>query len=278
MFGRPKLELKTPDQIRAMRESGLVVAATLAAVQEAAAPGITTAELNDVAAKTIAEAGGNPSFLNYGQPPYPGVICVSINHEIVHGLPGERVLLAGDLVSVDCGVNMNGWHGDSARSFIVAPERGDSSEVESRQALSEATYEALWSGIAALDSARILRDVSGAIEDSVDESRYGLVEEYTGHGIGSQLHMPPEVLNYRTSERGPKIKPGLCLAIEPMLTSGSAETEVAPDEWTVVTEDGSDAAHWEHTVAVTEAGLWVLTSPDGGKAELAERGVDVCPW
>lgn len=278
MFWRPKIELKTPDQIRAMRKSGLVVAEALAAVERAAAPGMTTAQLNQIAAESIKEQGAEPSFLNYGEPPYPGVICTSVNQAIVHGLPSEQVLTVGDLISIDCGANIDGWHGDSARSFILRPEQSSSDAIAARQALSDATYEALWSGIAALASAKVLRDVSGAIEDSVDEDRFAIVEEYTGHGIGSQMHMPPEVMNYRTSERGPKIKPGLCIAIEPMLTAGSCETKVADDEWTVVTEDGSDAAHWEHTVAVTEDGLWVLTSPDGGKSELEKRGISVCPW
>lgn len=278
VFWRPKIELKTPDQIRAMRTSGLVVAEALAAVERVAAPGMTTAELNQVAAESIKAQGAEPSFLNYGEPPYPGVICTSVNEAIVHGLPSQQVLVAGDLISIDCGANIGGWHGDSARTFVLRPDTAPSELVSARQALSEATHEALWSGIAALASAKVLRDVSGAIEDSVDEDRFAIVEEYTGHGIGSQMHMPPEVLNYRTSERGPKIKPGLCIAIEPMLTAGSCETKVADDEWTVVTEDGSDAAHWEHTVAVTGDGLWVLTSPDGGKAELERRGVAVCPW
>ena len=278
MLGRDRIEYKTPEQIRLMRRAGLVVAQALEAVRAAARPGVTTAELDAVAAEVIAAAGATPSFLGYQG--YPAVLCVSVNDEIVHGIPGERVVEDGDVVSVDCGAIVEGWHGDSAFSMVVG--EGDRLDHE----LVETTREAMWAGIAALATADRLSAVGHAVEDTVDLAlaegrnggrRYGVVEEYVGHGIGSAMHQPPEVLNYRSRDRGPRLRPGMCLAIEPMLVRGERHTQVLEDDWTVVTADGSRAAHWEHTVAVTESGLWVLTAPDGGAAELAARGASVAP-
>jgi methionyl aminopeptidase len=277
MFGQERIELKTPDQVRVMRRAGLVVADALAAVREQARPGMTTADLDAVAAAVIAAAGATPSFLGYDG--YPATVCVSVNDEVVHGIPGPRVLEPGDIVSVDCGAIVDGWHGDSALT-IVLPD-ADPADV----ALSEATERAMWAGIAALASADRLGAVGDAVEDVVDASdsglnggaRYGVVEEYVGHGIGTAMHQPPDVLNYRTRARGARVRPGLCVAVEPMLTRGTHATQVLDDDWTVVTDDGSRAAHWEHTVAVLESGIWVLTERDGGAARLRELGVTVAP-
>lgn len=275
MFGRERIEYKTHDQVRSMRSAGLVVARALETVREAVRPGMTTADLDALAAAVIADAGATPSFLGYEG--YPASLCVSVNDEVVHGIPGPRELRPGDIVSVDCGAIVDGWHGDSAVSFVLG-------EGEPRdEALVEATRRAMWAGIAALATSERLGDVGAAIEESVrvsgesDGVSYGIVEEYVGHGIGSAMHQPPDVPNYRTREKGPRLRPGMCLAIEPMLTLGDRFTEVCEDDWTVVTDDGARAAHWEHSVAILDEGIWVLTAPDGGAAELAELGVRVAP-
>ena len=272
-FGRDKIELKTPDQIRLMRRAGLVVADALADARAVARPGVTTAELDAAAAAVIARAGATPSFLGYYD--YPATICTSVNDEVVHGIPGDRVLEAGDLVSIDCGAIVEGWHGDSAFSLVL--DDADPADL----ALSAVTERAMWDGIAALWAGDGLADrlnvVGNAVEDAVDASGvgYGIVEEYVGHGIGTQMHLPPDVLNYRVRDRLPRLRPGMCLAVEPMITRGTIATETLADEWTVITADGSRAAHWEHTVALFEDGLWVLTAADGGAAELGARGVPV---
>ena len=275
MFGRERIEYKTPEQVRVMRQAGLVVARALATVRASVRPGMTTGDLDELAAAVIADAGATPSFLGYEG--YPASLCVSVNDEVVHGIPGRRELRAGDVVSVDCGAIVDGWHGDSAMSLVL----GDADPADA--ALVEATRRAMWDGIAALATGERLGDVGVAIEDSVrasgerDGVAYGIVEEYVGHGIGSAMHQPPDVLNYRARERGPRLRPGMCLAIEPMVTRGERFTQVCEDDWTVVTDDGSRAAHWEHSVAVLEEGIWVLTAEDGGAEELAARGVRVAP-
>lgn len=272
-----RLELKSDEQISKMRAAGLVVAEALEVVKKKAAPGVTTKELADAAAEAIAAVGATPSFLGYGEPPFPAVVCLSVNDEIVHGVPGDRVLQAGDIVSADCGAIVDGWHGDAAMSVVIP---GDDSDVaKERQQLSDVTHEALWSGIAAMSSAVDLNDIGGAIEDTIDDSGLGyeIVEDYTGHGIGTQMHMEPEVFNYRVEGDVAKVETGLVIAIEPMVVTGDVDTKVLSDEWTVSTQDGSSAAHWEHTVAVTSKGLWVLTAKDGGKAELEARGVTYGP-
>ncbi len=277
MLGRDRIEYKTVEQVRAMRRAGLVVADALDAVRAAAVPGATTGDLDEVAREVIAAAGATPSFLGYHG--YPAVLCVSVNDEVVHGIPGSRVLAQGDVVSVDCGAVVDGWHGDSAFSTVVG-EATDPADLE----LVETTEAAMWAGIAALATGGRLSAVGEAVEEVVDLAvaagknrgeRYGIVEEYVGHGIGSAMHQPPEVLNYRARDRGPRLKAGMCLAIEPMLTRGSRHTQVLEDDWTVVTSDGSRAAHWEHTVAILPEGIWVLTARDGGAEALAARGVSV---
>jgi methionyl aminopeptidase len=191
----------------------------------------------------------------------------------VHGIPGPRVLKAGDIVSVDCGAIVDGWHGDAAFSLVL-PEADPDDVV-----LVDMTERALWAGIAALATGERLGAVGDAVQGVVEESgaSYGIVREYVGHGIGTAMHQPPEVLNYRARDKGPRLRPGLCVAIEPMVTRGSRITRVLADDWTVVTTDGSRAAHWEHTVAIRDEGIWVLTAPDGGAERLAQLGVSTAP-
>jgi methionyl aminopeptidase len=276
VFGREKIEYKTPDQVRLMRRAGLVVAQALAAVAAAARPGVTTAELDAIGADVIRAAGATPSFLGYDG--YPATLCVSVNDEIVHGIPGDRMLEPGDVVSVDCGAIVEGWHGDSAMTVVLAG--GDPLDIE----LMDTTEDAMWAGVAALATSDRLGGVGDAVEDVVDAAQaaganrsvpYGVIEEYVGHGIGTAMHQPPDVLNYRTRGRGPRLKPGMCLAVEPMLVRGSNRTRELADGWTVVADDGSRAAHWEHTVAIGPDGIWVLTALDGGVQRLAELGVVV---
>lgn len=260
-----------------MRRAGLVVAEVHTALKDAAAPGVTTGELDQLARDVLARHRAGSSFLNYGAqwgyPPYPGVTCISVNEEVVHGIPGSRVLNEGDLVSVDFGAIIEGWHGDAALTFGV----GALSQEDA--VLSDVTREALWAGIAAATLGGRVTDISHAIERSVRSQprRYGILKDYTGHGIGSSMHQSPDVPNHGRPRRGPTIVEGLALAIEPMLTLGSSVGVTLDDEWTVVTADGSRAAHWEHTITVTDRGVWVLTAPDGGEAELAARGVPFGP-
>jgi methionyl aminopeptidase len=269
---RENIQLKTPDQLRSMRKAGLVVAAGLAAVAEAARPGVSTAELDLIARRVLAEAGAVSSFLGYsGPPPFPAVLCSSRNARVVHGIPSpDDVLADGDLLSLDFGAIVDGWHGDAAVTVAVG-EVG----FEAR-ALSQACRDALWDGIAAARVGGRLTDISNAIQTSVRSSGgYGIVAGYGGHGIGTAMHMDPHVPNYGRAGKGPRLVGGMTLAIEPMITLGSAETRELADNWTVETIDGSLAAHWEHTVALLPDGLWVLTAEDGGRAELTARGAPV---
>lgn len=279
MRGRDRIQYKTPGQVRLMRAAGLVVADALDACRAALAPGLTTADLDRIAHQVIVGAGAVPSFLDYGHPPYPATLCVSVNDEVVHGIPGAKVLAAGDVVSVDCGAILQGWHGDSAFTAVVpgTPEQPDPRTEEERAAddgLVAVTEQALWHGIAAIVAGDRLNAVGAAVEDVVGD-RYGLVEEYGGHGIGTEMHQEPHVLNYRTRDRGPRLRPGICLAIEPMLTLGDPATRTLADDWTVATVDGRRAAHWEHSVALLDDGLWVLTARDGGVEALGALGAKI---
>jgi methionyl aminopeptidase len=254
------VEMKTPGQIEAMRAAGLVVAATLAAVTEAARPGVSTADLDEVAESTIRDAGAVPSFLGYQG--FPASICTSVNEQVVHGIPArEQVLADGDLVSVDCGAILEGWHGDAAVTLLVGtPAAGD-------EELSAACRAAMEAGIATLVPGGRLGDVGHAIEEEArrragaDGREYGIVADYGGHGIGTSMHMEPFVPNLGRAGSGMRLRTGMVLAIEPMLTGGTDETTELEDGWTVVTADGSRAAHWEHSVAVTDDGPRVLTAP-----------------
>jgi methionyl aminopeptidase len=264
------IEVKSPAQLAIMREAGLVTAATLRAVADAVEPGISTAELDAVAEREIRATGAVPSFKGYFG--FPATICTSVNDQIVHGIPSqEQVLRDGDVLSVDCGAIVRGWHGDSALTLRVgtAGQRGSHTEEE-LAGLLHACELALWHGLAQAVPGRRLTDISHAVEQAARRAgRYGIVREYTGHGIGTRMHMDPPVPNYGRAGRGPVLVPGMALAIEPMLVLGSPQTAVLPDDWTVVTADGSWATHFEHTVAVTEDGPVVLTAEDGGEAGFA---------
>jgi methionyl aminopeptidase len=264
---RDEIQIKSIEQFRLMRRAGLVVADALVAMREAAQPGVSTLDLDGIARKVLADAGATSSFLDYHG--YPAVICASVNDRVVHGIPSADELLAeGDLISIDFGAIVEGWHGDSAISVeigTVEPAVHD---------LSEACRDSMWDGLAKAQVGRRLSDISHAVETSVRRSgRFGIVTGYGGHGIGTEMHMDPHVLNHGRAGRGPTLEAGMALAIEPMLTLGRRDTRELPDGWTVVTADGSMAAHWEHTVAILEDGPWVLTAHDGGRAELAARGV-----
>ncbi|HAJ17382.1 MAG TPA: type I methionyl aminopeptidase, partial [Microbacterium sp.] len=265
---------KTPAQLRAMVEPGLITAAALDAVRALAAPGVTTLELDAAASAVITGRGARSNFqLVRG---YRHTVCASVNEQVVHGIPGDYVLQPGDILSVDAGAEYHGWNGDSAFTVVLPdPERPDL--VAARQRLSDVTRGSLWAGVAALASASHVGEVGAAIEGYVEanapEGGYGILRDYIGHGIGRKMHEAPPVFNYRTSDPGAEVRPGLVLAIEPMVVAGDQATFVEDDDWTVSTVDGTDGSHWEHSVAVHDGGIWVLTAPDGGAAELAPFGV-----
>lgn len=281
-FGRG-VETKSTDQLLAMRAAGLVVGETLAMLGERLTPGMTTGELDALATEHIRSRGMRPNFSEV--PGYRHTLCVSVNEEIVHGIPGERVLREGDLVSIDAGCYLpddpsaersGGWHGDAARTFVVG---GDAAARPEDLDLVAVTADSMWAGAAAMADGARLNDIGAAIEDLIEERAderdrtFGIIEEYVGHGIGRAMHMDPQVPNYRVRGKGPRLTPGVTLAIEPMVTLGSAANHVLGDDWTVVASDGSRAAHWENTVALTEHGVWVLTEVDGGRARLEALGV-----
>lgn len=264
MIGLPGLRKRkvvaqrSAGELDAMAVAGALVASALRAVQAAAKPGVSTLELDQVAEAVIRDGGGTPSFLGYHG--FPASICASVNDRVVHGIPSAgEILAAGDLVSIDCGAIVEGWHGDSAVTFGVG------ALIPADEALSAATKAAMEAGIAAMLPGNRLTDVSHAIEvethaaEARHDRKYGIVDGYGGHGIGRQMHMDPFLPNEGAPGRGPYLAPGSVLAIEPMLTLGTRETVILDDEWTVVTADGTRAAHWEHTVAVTEDGPRILT-------------------
>jgi methionyl aminopeptidase len=247
---------KSRDEIARMRRAGRLVAEVLALVESELRPGITTGQLDQLAEKHIRAAGAVPSFKGYGdrRNPFPASLCISIDDEVVHGIPGGRAIREGQLVSVDAGAIVDGWHGDAARTFLVGPHRAEADR------LVETTRLAMMAGIAAAVPGARIGDISGAIEDVAKPAGYGIVRQFVGHGIGTEMHQEPQVPNYRAGARGLELVPGICLAIEPMLTLGSYEVAIKPDGWTVVTRDGSLAAHFEHTIAVTEHGPEILTT------------------
>ena len=258
------IQIKTPEQLAIMREAGLVVARTLQVVAAAVRPGVSTAELDALAEREIRAAGATPSFLGYHG--YPATICTSVNDEIVHGIPSPaRHLNEGDIISIDCGAIVGGWHGDAAVTVGVGALSAE------HAALLSVCEAALWQGLAHAQAGGRLGDISHAVETSIVQAGpYGLVEEYTGHGIGTAMHMDPPVPNYGRAGRGPRLRVGMALAIEPMVMLGRPETVLQEDGWTVTTADGSWAAHFEHTVAITADGPWVLTAEDGGLARLGD--------
>ena len=267
------VEIKTPDQIRKMRVAGLLVGETLELLRSHVRPGVSTGELDEVAEKNIRDGGGIPSFKGYSHPPFPASICASVNDQVVHGIPGARVLAEGDVISIDCGAIVEGWHGDAAITVAVGEVRPDVLE------LVRVTEGSMWAGIAAARLGGRVTDISHAVEAHVRSQAhptggsYGILEDFTGHGIGTAMHQPPNVPNYGRAGRGPKLERGLALAVEPMITLGSKHTELDDDEWTVLSDDGSWAAHFEHTFTLTPEGAWVLTALDGGRSALAELGV-----
>ena len=256
---RKTVPARTAGELDAMAAAGAVVAAALRAVREAAAVGVSTKDLDDIAETVIREAGATPSFLGYHG--FPASICSSVNDRVVHGIPAAGEVLAhGDLVSIDCGAILDGWHGDAAVTFGVG------ALIAADEVLSEATRRSMEAGIAAMLPGNRLTDVSHAIEEGTraaereHDRRYGIVEGYGGHAIGRQMHMDPFLPNEGEPGRGPLLVAGSVLAIEPMLTLGTPRTRILDDKWTVVTTDGSRAAHWEHTVAVTDDGPRILTA------------------
>jgi methionyl aminopeptidase len=256
----PAIQVKSPEQIERMYAAGQVVARTLTVLKESVRPGVSTAELDSIAERLIRAAGAVPSFLGYSG--FPASICTSVNEQVVHGIPSkEQVLRAGDVISIDCGAILDGWHGDSALSVGVG-------EIDpADQAMLDACEDSMWAGITQAVSGQRLGDVSHAIEMSVRGSGdYGLIREYTGHGIGTEMHMDPMVRNYGPPGQGLRLRAGLALAIEPMITRGGRHVDELDDGWTVITRDGSRAAHFEHTVAITPEGPWVLTGREEEKA------------
>lgn len=252
---------KSPREIGQMRRAGRVVAEVLALMESEIRPGISTIELDRLAEAHIKRAGAIPSFKGYlgdgrygkGPRAFPASTCISIDAEVVHGIPDERVIREGQLVSVDVGAIVDRWHGDGARTFIVG------SVAPAVTELVEATRLAMMAGIAAAVPGARIGDISGAIEDVGTAHGYGIVRQFVGHGIGTEMHQDPQVPNYRAGPRGAELLPGICLAIEPMFTLGGPAVRVQPDLWTVITADGSLAAHFEHTIAVTDNGPEILT-------------------
>lgn len=270
MRGVPeRIQLKSPQQIALMRSAGLVVARALDEMRAAVAPGVSTLDLDAVARDVLRDAGATPSFLHYHG--FPAVICASVNERVVHGIPSAAEKLhEGDLISIDFGAIVEGWHGDSAISVPVGAVAAEIAE------LSRVCETSMWDGIAAARTDSRLTDISHAVESSIRHAgKYGIVAGYGGHGIGSRMHMDPHILNYGRAGKGPRLHPGMALAIEPMITLGSRATKEQEDGWTVSTVDSSRAAHWEHTVAILDDGPWVLTAEDGGRAELERRGVQI---
>ena len=279
MFGRRnRLQGRTDEQLVLMREAGLLVGRTLELLAGEVRPGTTTLELDRLAEEFIRSNGGIPNFQLV--PGYSHTLCTSVNDEVVHGIPGPRVLEAGDIVSIDCGAEVKGWNGDAAFTAVVGGrEAGRPEDL----ALIDATEASLYAGIAAMQVGGRLYAVGDAVEASIEAAAerdgrvYGVIDEYVGHGIGTQMHMDPQIPNYAVRETGPKLVDGFTGAIEPMVTLGSTDTKVLADDWTVVTLDGTRAAHWEHSVAVREDGLWILTAVDGGKAALEAAGAAYAP-
>ena len=243
---------KSRQEIEKMRQAGRIVAEVLALVESELKPGVSTAHLDRIAERYIRSHGATPSFKGYHG--YPASLCISLDDEVVHGIPGERTIRDGQVVSIDAGAIYQGWHGDGARTFIVGESRPDVAK------LIETTRTAMMAGIAAAVPGNHIGDIAAAVEDIAAPGGYGIVRQYVGHGIGTAMHEEPQVPNFRSGNPGMKLTAGMCLAIEPMLTMGSADVETRPDGWTVVTKDGSIAAHFEHTITITDQGPQILTT------------------
>ena len=263
------IQMKSLEQLQLMRRAGLVVAQALNLMKAAIAPGVTPLELDAIAADYLQAHSSLPSFLNYHG--FPNVICASVNHEVVHGIPNERPLVQGDIISIDFGAIVNGWHGDSAFSIGVG-----TIDLED-QKLMDTCEGSMWRGIAAAKVGGHLTDISFAIEQYIQsQGKYGILREYGGHGIGTEMHQEPHILNYGPAGLGPELKPGMALAIEPMITRGSEKMKTLSDDWTVIASDKSNGAHFEHTFALLPDGKpFVLTAIDGGAVDLGHLGVEI---
>ncbi|CAM4011317.1 type I methionyl aminopeptidase [Nocardiopsis rhodophaea] len=264
--GEPAVQLKSETEIAKMRAAGRVVARTLDLLRSSVEPGMTTLDLDAIAERSIRDSGAVPSFKGYHG--FPGSICASVNEEVVHGIPRDtKVLETGDIISIDCGAILDGWHGDSAITVAV----GEISEADQR--LLEVCEESMWQGIAQLRPGKRLGDIGHAVDSYIrSQSRYGNVQEYGGHGIGTEMHMEPHVLNHGRPGKGLRLTEGMCLAIEPMTNHGSRHVVQLEDGWTVVTRDGQRSAHFEHSVAITADGPLVLTAREENRAKIAEMG------
>jgi len=243
---------KTPREIEIMREAGRIVALTHQELKQHITPGITTKELDQIAEKTIQKYGATPSFKGYNG--FPGSICASVNEELVHGIPGKRKLKEGDIISIDIGAKYNGYHGDSAWTYPV----GNISE--SVQKLLDVTEKSLYLGLEQVKPGERLSNISHAVQTHAEENRFSIVREYVGHGIGQDLHEDPQIPHYGPPNRGPRLKPGMVICVEPMVNQGRRYVKTLSDDWTVVTVDGKWCAHFEHTIALTEAGYEILTT------------------
>jgi methionyl aminopeptidase len=272
VFRRSQTPGRTAEQLLLMRRAGLLVGQTLEMLRGEIRPGVTTLFLDGLAEEFIRSHGGVPNFQLV--PGYTHTLCTSVNDQVVHGIPSAaRVLHEGDVLSVDCGAELDGWNGDAAFSVVVGGrEAGRPEDLR----LIDLTENALWAGITALTVGGRLYAIGEAVENSIESAAasdghdYGIIEEYVGHGIGRSMHEDPQIPNYGVRDKGPTVRSGFTGAIEPMVTLGHSATHVLDDDWTVVTNDGSRAAHWEHSVAVTESGITVLTAVDGGEARLGE--------
>lgn len=242
---------KTPRELEIMREAGRIVALTHEELKKHVAPGITTKELDEIAEQFIRKHDAIPSFKGYNG--FRGSICASVNNELVHGIPGNRVLNQGDIISIDIGANYKGYHGDSAWTYAVG------SIDEETQRLLDVTEESLYQGLKEAKPGERLSNISHAIQTYVEANGFSIVREYVGHGVGQELHEDPQIPHYGPPNKGPRLKPGMVLAIEPMVNAGSRYVKTLADNWTVVTVDGKMCAHFEHTIAITETGFEILT-------------------
>lgn len=251
------ISIKSKTEIEMMRKSGEILAKTHETIKEAIRPGITTLELDRIAEEFIRKSGATPSFKGYkgipGAIDYPASICASANHQVVHGIPGLEMLKDGDIISVDIGVYFGGFHSDAARTYPVG------SISEKAQHLIQVTKQSFYEGIKAAVNGNRIVDISIAIQNYVESNGYTVVREYVGHGIGKEMHEPPQIPNYRTRERGPRLEPGMTLAIEPMVNEGTHRVKLLDNKWTVVTEDGKLSAHYENTIVITEGEPVILT-------------------
>lgn len=254
------ISLKSKHEIDLMKRSGQLVALALERIKEAAKPGVTTQELDRIAEDVIRKAGAIPSFKGYkgfpGAIDYPATICASINNQVVHGIPGLEMLKDGDIISIDVGAYLNGYHGDAARTFAI----GNISETAAR--LIKVTKESFFEGIKNAVVGNRIVDISSAVQERVEKDGFSVVRDYVGHGVGKEMHEPPQIPNYRTRERGPRVEVGMTIAVEPMVNVGGYQVKLLDNKWTVVTADGSLSAHYENTIAITENGPVILTKLD----------------